>query len=221
MSKYRTNQRYKSTFSFIDLLFNLTLGFVFLLMIAIVLINPISKKKIIDPKTQLVVMMQWPRGDPSDIDLWIKHDKIGMVSFITKDNGSIHLDRDDVGMGNDQVILNGVKMTSQANQEMVSLRQLVPGHYIINIHWYEKHVRSKDDNGPPALNVIPVGLQIIQIDPYKLVMDVSITLTTPGQEKTVLQFDIDDAGQIDNLTTDQHMWVMPYVQTYRGAGDTN
>ena len=64
--------RYKSTFGFIDLLFNLLVGFTFLFMLAFILINPVAKKETLDPKAEYLIIMTWEDYSSSDIDLWIK-----------------------------------------------------------------------------------------------------------------------------------------------------
>ena len=51
MRLLREPAKYKSTIGFTDLLFNLLVGFVFLFIIAFILINPITKKKDV-PKKQ-------------------------------------------------------------------------------------------------------------------------------------------------------------------------
>ena len=43
------DKRYLSTFGFIDLLFNMLVGFVFLFFIAYILINPIADEGKVDP----------------------------------------------------------------------------------------------------------------------------------------------------------------------------
>ena len=45
-----SDPRYRSSFGFIDLLFNLLVGFVFLFMLAFMLINPVAKKETIKQK---------------------------------------------------------------------------------------------------------------------------------------------------------------------------
>ena len=45
-----SDPRYRSSFGFIDLLFNMLIGFVFLFMLAFLLINPVAKKETISLK---------------------------------------------------------------------------------------------------------------------------------------------------------------------------
>ena len=60
--------RYKSTFGFVDLLFNLLVGFTFLFMLAFILINPIAKKDILEAKAEYLIVMSWNSKSTNDID---------------------------------------------------------------------------------------------------------------------------------------------------------
>ena len=51
--------RYRSSFGFIDLLFNMLIGFVFLFMLAFLLINPVAKKETIKPKAEYFIELEW------------------------------------------------------------------------------------------------------------------------------------------------------------------
>ena len=50
-----SDPRYRSSFGFIDLLFNMLIGFVFLFMLAFLLINPVAKKETIKPKAEYFI----------------------------------------------------------------------------------------------------------------------------------------------------------------------
>ena len=45
---------------FTDLLFNALLGFTYLFLIAIMFMNPVAKKGIIDPKAEYIITIGWP-----------------------------------------------------------------------------------------------------------------------------------------------------------------
>ena len=60
-----SDPRYRSSFGFIDLLFNLLVGFVFLFMLAFMLINPVAKKETIKPKAEYFfqhMSQEWMSG---------------------------------------------------------------------------------------------------------------------------------------------------------------
>ena len=65
-------RKHRSTFAFVDLLFNLTVGFVMLFIIAFILISPPTTEKKMDPDVQFVIKMTWPDKDKNDVDLWVR-----------------------------------------------------------------------------------------------------------------------------------------------------
>ena len=54
-----SNERFKSSLGFIDLLFNILVGFAFLFIVAFLLIKPEAKKKDFDRRAEFVVVMEW------------------------------------------------------------------------------------------------------------------------------------------------------------------
>ena len=60
-----------SGLGFTDLLFNTLIGFVFLFVIAFLLIAPpVPTDKKIDPKAEILIILTWPEGSSKDIDMW-------------------------------------------------------------------------------------------------------------------------------------------------------
>ena len=84
MSTERRNKIYGGRTAFIDLLFNVLIGFVFMFILAFLLINPISKKKDIEEKAEYVITMTWPKHLDDDLDLWLEtpDNKIVYLSLI-------------------------------------------------------------------------------------------------------------------------------------------
>ena len=92
--------KYKSTIGFTDLLFNLLVGFVYLFIIAFILINPIQKKQDVPKKAEFMVVIEWPKTFNDDIDLWVKSPDGQTVSFVKKEAGLMNLEKDDLGLSN-------------------------------------------------------------------------------------------------------------------------
>jgi len=208
MRKYRSNQRFKASFGMIDLLFNLLIGFVFLFIIAFIMIRPITKTKTIDPKAEYLIIMSWPEGDENDIDLWVKAEKSKIVSFRSKDSGLMHLDRDDLGGTNDTIIVDGKPTKSKINREVVSIRQKIQDKYYVNVHWYSQ----KGENS--AIADIKVEVILLRVNPYKEVAKSTVVLPTKGAEGAAFQFYIGEDGDIEQVTKDEERWVMGEVQAY-------
>ena len=92
---------------FTDLLFNILLAFTFLFFITILFINPITKFGNINMKAEYIITVDWKDSLPDDIDLWVKDPNGEIVSYLKKDAGWLHLDRDDQGIINDKVTIDG------------------------------------------------------------------------------------------------------------------
>lgn len=202
--KYSSHQRYKTSFGLIDLLFNLLIGFVFLFIVAFILINPVSKKQIVDPKAEYIITMTWPDKDTNDVDLWVKHDRSVIVSFRAKDNGIMHLDRDDLGEDNDTIVIDGSAISLPLNQEVLSIRQKIKGHYTVSAHWYAQ-------KGIKPLNLIPVTFELMQINPYQILSKRIIMLEAVGAERVAFQFDITEFGGLTDITTDNENWIQNHI----------
>ena len=76
-----SNERFKSSLGFIDLLFNILVGFAFLFIVAFLLIKPEAKKKDFDRRAEFVVVMEWDAGAKDDIDLYVEDPLGGIANF--------------------------------------------------------------------------------------------------------------------------------------------
>jgi len=206
MKYQRNNRRSGSVVGFNDLLFNLLISFVCLFIIAFIMMNPPTKKKSVDPKAEYLITMTWPDGDTNDIDLWAKN-KHGVVSFRARDNETMHLDRDDLGMSSDSIEIDGKEIKNPMNSEAVSIRQTIKGEYTISIHWYSK----KHD----SLDTVPVEIEIIKINPYRLMAKRTVIMNQEGQEKTAFNFTMNKSGWARDFNTEQKRWVIEQVAKFR------
>mgnify|MGYP003322594442 FL=1 len=184
-----SQSRYKSTLAFTDLLFNVLIGFAFLFIIAFILINPIKEEAQIKAKAEFMVIMEWDPKSNYDIDLWMQDPLDTIVGFPNKESGWLHLDKDDLGASNDTVTMrDGTVKTIYLNREIMTVRGIAPGEYIVNIHLYSTKGRN---TGP-----MPVHVEILKINPYGEVYNGMTTLNINGQEETVLRFTVNQAGDV-------------------------
>ncbi len=166
----------KGSDPFTDLLFNALLGFTYLFLIAIMFMNPVAKKGIIDPKAEYIITIGWPDNNPDDIDTWVEDPSGNVIWFRNREAGLIHLDRDDRGIVNDTIVINGTEIQNPLNQEVVTIRGVVPGEYVINLHYYAVN---------PALEIVYYG---------------DTVLDEKGDEKTAVRFVIDKSGRVDQIS---------------------
>lgn len=172
---------------FTDLLFNTLLGFTMLFFIAILFMNPIAKLGNINYKAEYIITVIWPENQPDDLDLWVQDPYQETVSYLRKEAGWLHLDRDDRGDLNDTVTINGEKVVHPINQEVVTIRGIISGEYIVNLHYYESQSKQPVKANVKIEKVNPV-LRLVFID--------QLTLERVDGEKTVLRFELDGNGDI-------------------------
>ena len=172
---------------FTDLLFNTLLGFTLLFFISIIFMNPIAKLGNINYKAEYIITVIWPEDQPDDIDLWVQDPYHETVSYLRKEAGWLHLDRDDRGDLNDTVMINGEKVVHPINQEVVTIRGIISGEYIVNLHYYQSQSQQPVKANVKIEKVNPV-LRLVFID--------QVTLEQVDDEKTVLRFELDGNGEI-------------------------
>jgi hypothetical protein len=173
--------------AFTDLLFNALLGFVVMFMLAFLLINPIAKSGAIDPRAEFLITLSWPDGRPEDVDLYVEDPTGALVWFRNREAGLMHLDRDDLGLRNDVVEVAGRLIVSPINQETVSIRGILPGEYVVNVHLY------RAESGQP----VPATVKIEKLNPEVQVLFAgAVTLTVQGDERTAARFSIGADGRV-------------------------
>ena len=124
-----SNEKYKSTIAFTDLLFNILVGFAFLFIIAFLLIKPEAKKENFDRKAEFVVIMEWDKEATGDIDLYVQDPTGAQCSFRLPVANFMHLDKDDLGASNDTVVnADGSSSTVKINIEVITSRDVSYTH---------------------------------------------------------------------------------------------
>ena len=201
-----SDARFKSSLGFIDLLFNILLGFAFLFIIAFLLIKPEAKKKDFDRRAEFVVILEWDHDAPDDLDLYVQDPTNDKVSFRLPIANYMHLDKDDLGVRNDTIInADGTTSTVKINREVVTIRGIIAGEYIINAHYYSTRVyngsqiepdeRTVDYRNKPQTD-LTVKIELHKVTPYKILWAGEKKFTHRGQEETFLRFVLDEDGNI-------------------------
>ena len=224
------NEKYKSTIGFTDLLFNILVGFAFLFIIAFLLIKPEAKKHDFERRAEFIIIMEWDKDANGDIDLYVEDPLGANCSFRMTVANFMHLDKDDLGSSNDTVInADGTTSTVQINREVIAIRGIVPGEYIINAHYYSQRewVRSQTPQGeikrtkesPPK--EVTVKIELHKVNPYKVLWAGEKKFYKRGQEETFLRFRLDNAGEVlSPFTFEKKKFVSPLMAAgnYQGGG---
>ena len=212
------NEKYKSTIGFTDLLFNILVGFAFLFIIAFLLIKPEAKKHDFERRAEFVIVMEWNDDQPDDIDLYVQDPTGKKVSFRTPIMNFMYLDKDDLGYANDVVYnANGTVTKVNINREVVTIRGIIPGEYIINAHHYstrqaeatlsslggerrgDSEIISAARHGegqPNKGRVLTVKVELHKVNPYQILWIGERLFDHRGQEDTFVRFTIDSKGNI-------------------------
>ena len=183
-------KRYSSFDPFTDLLFNILLGFTFLFFITMLFINPITKLGNVNMKAEYIITVDWKDSLPDDIDLWVKDPNGEIVSYLKKDAGWLHLDRDDRGVINDKIIIDGKEVIYPINREVVTLRGIIPGEYVVNLYLYDHK-----SNSPVEAKII-----IEKVNPsLRLVFVGDVILKNEDTELTITKFRLDSEGNFKSI----------------------
>ena len=182
----RAKDRFRSD-PFTDLLFNALLGFTFLFLVAIMFMNPEAKSGIIDPKAEYILTITWEDMSPDDVDVYVEDPEGQVVWFRSAEAGLLHLDRDDRGLINDTIMINGEEVQNPLNQEVVTLRGVVKGEYIVNLHYYASETDKPVD----------VHVRLAKVNPkLEIVYYGTVNLEKKGEEKTAVRFKIGRDGNV-------------------------
>ena len=197
---------YHSNTSFLDILFNTLVGFVLLFIIAFLLISPVKKKKEIEQKAEYVISVTWPGDLSDDVDSWLQDPTGKIMFFRRRESGLMHLDRDDLGTINDTQFVPGIGSVNYPyNREITTIRGIMPGEYVFNVHLYRKR-----SGGDP----IPVTVILEKLNPHvKLLYAKTVVLTNFWEEKTVIRFVLDVDGEV----TESYFIYKPLVDKVLGS----
>jgi hypothetical protein len=177
---------------FTDILFNVLLGFAFMIFTAFSLINPTAKTGAVDLKAELLITMNWPDNDPNDMDLYVEDPAGNIVWYHSKEAGLLHLDRDDRGNYRDTIIVNGRTIQNPLNQEIVTIRGIVPGEYVVNVHEFLAASADK----------VPVSVKVEKLNPTATVLFYGThEFDHKGQEETFVRFTLDSEGWVSDVNT--------------------
>lgn len=173
---------------FTDLLFNALLGFVVMFVLAYLLINPVAETGAVDAKAEFLITLSWPDGRPEDVDLYVEDPAGNLVWFRAREAGLMHLDRDDLGRSNDVIRVAGRDIVNPLNQEIVSIRGIQPGEYVVNLHLYRAGTDAQ---------AVPATVKVEKLNPrVEIVFYGEVELMRPREERTAVRFSVASDGAV-------------------------
>ena len=190
-------RKYQSNLAFVDFLFILLLAFISMFILALILINPVTKKSEVERKAEFLITLEWDKESRDDVDIWVEDPLGKVVSFRNKTIDVMHLDKDDLGQLNDTIRFpDGTTQVIHLNREVVTLRGWVAGEYTINAHMYNKRDRTHPSNANTYGHPTNVKVEMLRINPYKILFEEKFTLTHRGEEVTIRRVTLDKKGEI-------------------------
>jgi hypothetical protein len=208
----RSSHQIKFDISFIDFLFQLLLAFVVIAIIAVIHMNPPTKKSDAPKKAEFIITVEWTKKSDNDVDVWLLsgHEKKSIpLHFRKKQMAPFFLDRDDTGRTIDSYKnADGSIQVVDINREVITARGWPKdGEYFVNLHMYNKRVPTVED---------VVTLSIIQLNPYRLIYERNVKLDKAWEEKDIVSFRILDKEIIE--VQDDHK--VFYVKRFLDDGPT-
>ena len=179
---------------FTDILFNVVLGLTFMVFIAFALINPTAKTGAVDMKAEFLITMNWPDNDPTDMDIYVRDPVDNIVWYHSREAGLMHLDHDDRGSARERITVNGRTIQNPLNQEIVTIRGIVPGEYVVNGQEFVA----------PSAEKVPVSVKVEKLNPTaSVVFYGTAEFDHKGQEETFVRFVLDADGKVSDVSTGQ------------------
>lgn len=199
--------------SFIDMLLSGQMNLFVIFMMALLLISPQKRDSgNVQTKAEFVITVTWADSIDCDVDLWVRGPNDKTAWWKNKDVGGMYIDRDDTGMANDTQVIDGVTYPNPTNEEVWSMRGVVPGEYVVNVHSYRAgdHVACAD---------LAVRVVLSKVNPsFSKVVDKTVILAKEGQEGHAFRFSVTPAGTVSRVWEEPVEIVSKHLTTFPGIG---
>ena len=164
----------------------------FLFFLAYLAMNLEAKQGNITSKAEMLVTVSWPDNHPDDIDTYVEDPQGNIVWYHVMEAGLMNLERDDRGDYKNMIVVNGKTIRNPIRQEIVTMRGLITGEYVVNINHY---LATTSDP-------VPVSVKVEKLNPkVEVVFYDRLILDHTGDEKTALRFTIDEDGKVTGINT--------------------
>ena len=176
---------------FTDMLLNVLMGFSIMVFISLALIRPEVKTGNVSLKAEYLITVSWPDNNPDDVDTYVQDPADNVIWYRHMEGGFLALERDDRGNFKDTLVVDGKRIVNPLNQEIVTMRSIVPGEYVVNVFLY------LDATPDP----VPVTVRVERLNPtVQIVYNGTVTLDHRGDEKTAIRFTLDKDGVPSHLS---------------------
>ncbi len=175
-----------------DIIFFIAAFFFLMFSLAIIYMNveqPDAKK--VNVIADFRITASWDKEAICDVDTWLADPQDHLVYYRRKADGLMHLDRDDIGQNDDIVTLpNGDVIKYSENRENITIRGIVPGEYILNIHMFN----SNGQKFPVEVKVLLYNIKEGKEEHTEIVI-----LKHEGEMVTAFRFTLTLDGKVTNI----------------------
>lgn len=209
--------------AFVDLLLCMVGLFAALFIVTSLLVMPPAKKGTVDMPAEFVLKMSWPDKAFDDLDMHVMLPTGKVVNFSSKDVDFATLDRDDLGLAGSDLYVKpgGEPVVIYHNQEIITLRAIVPGRYVVNVHVY-RAVNNVAYAGAALESTSPLPykahVSLEKLNPrVSTIVENDVLMSEAGEQKTAFEFTVTDAGDVIDVHTDADV---PFIPTRPALGTT-
>jgi hypothetical protein len=144
------------------------------------------------------IKLQW--ASPDDMDLYCVDPLRHLVFFRRMADGLMVLDHDDTGNQSNMLTLpDGRQVKSYLDEENVTIKGIVAGEYVVNIHCYSKRGKEATPVTVTLFKITDVG----DINVY----NVALKFDHQGQEETAFRFTLTNDGTPVDINRLPHHFV--------------
>jgi len=168
-------------------------AFVLIMMLITMMVNIPTRDADLEKKAEFLIITEWPVESKDDVDTYLQDPTGKLCYYQRREDGLMHLDRDDRGALNDKTkTKTGETVEFEKNEETISIRGIVPGEYICNVHMFAKHAESQPET--------PVTIKLIKLNPTVKTKHVErLILKENGEELHAFRFTISGDGMITGI----------------------
>lgn len=184
----------------VDLLGVLLVTFIFLFIDNVTkpVVKPINEG--VKLSAEFLVELKWDEKIFDDVDLHMLLPDGKQVSYSGQDKRYAILDHDDLGATNDTIQdVNGNTKVIAANHEIISIRAIVPGRYVVNVRVY-KETNAVNELTAEKRLPYPVTVTLTSLNPnVKEEAKVTLTMTEVKKQITAFSFTVTPDGKIVDI----------------------
>ena len=174
---------------------DMAMGVIFVFL-AVIMISTVDepKKSVTEapvPKAEFLIELSWDDNSQDDIDLYVRSPDNNVVYFSRRQTPLMFLDADNLGMNNSVDMPDGTVSSVPTRREVVTVRAIMPGEYVVNAHFYKK-------NSPPGM-VDHLVMAVTKLNPFAEITRAQTTFDTQGQEKTLANFTVEPNGKVSSV----------------------